>query len=463
MNRFTLLTCGLIVGLVATIAVRSQSRPGGAALYEGARLIVGDSSAPIENGAFAVQNGKITAIGRKGQVKAPSGATRVDLTGKTVIPALVNIHAHLGWELFTQYGDVPAAADNFTAENVLDHLQRHAFYGTGTVLDAGSAVIPTMIPYLAEQAAGKYPNAAQLLLMAGVVPPNGGPDGILIKGTRPRQASFEVLRAPEARKAVQEIARQGVKHIKIWMGDRGGSYPTMPHEVYDAVIDEAHKNGILVHAHATSLRDQKDALRAGVDLIVHTIANVKVDDEWIALIKEKKPYWTPVMGLGDRSDLCENDPFADQIFPAKVVADVRASNGCRPNPNAATRDEFWKYNFMAAINNGARLVLGTDAGVFPRYSFGWADHHELALYVRLGATPAQALASALSTPAAALSLKDVGSLVAGKDASFVVLNANPLDDIKNTRQISAVYLHGTKLNREALLSRWRGPGATSSQ
>jgi imidazolonepropionase-like amidohydrolase len=448
---------------MSSVAVRSQPSATAAAVYEGARLIVGDASAPIENGLFVVRGGRITAIGRKGAVSVPRGATRVDLTGKTVIPTFVNIHAHLGWELFTQNGDVPAAADNFTAENVLDHLQRHAFYGTGTVLDAGSSVIPTMVPYMAEQAAGKHSNAAHLLLMAGVVPPNGGPDSILIKGTRPRQASFEVLRAPEARKAVQEIVQKGVKHIKIWMGDRNGSYPAMPHEVYDAVIDEAHKNGILVHAHATSLRDQKDALRAGVDLIVHTIANVKVDDEWIALIREKRPYWTPVMGLGDRSDLCENDSFADQVFPAKVVVAVRASSTCGPNPSAAARDEFWKYNFMAAINSGARLVLGTDAGVFPRYSFGWADHHEMALYVRLGATPAQALTSALSTPSTALSLKDVGTLAAGKDASFVVLNANPLDDIKNTRQIFAVYLRGAQLNREALLSQWKGPNTTSSQ
>jgi imidazolonepropionase-like amidohydrolase len=87
----------------------------------------------------------------------------------------------------------------------------------------------------------------------------------------------------------------------------------------------------------------------------------------------------------------------------------------------------------------------------------------MALYVRLGATPAQALTSAFATPATALSLKDVGTLAAGKDASFVVLNANPLDDIKNTRQIAAVYLHGAKLDRDALLSQWKKSATTSSQ
>src|SRR5207302_1698686 len=147
------------------------------------------------------------------------------------------------------YGDVPAAGDNFTVESVLDHLQRHAFYGVSTVLDAGSGHIPTLLPLLADQAAGKLPNAAQVLLMAGVVPPNGGPDSILIKGTRPRHASYEVVRAPEARAAVQDIAAKNIKHVKIWLGDRNGTYPAMPHEVYDAVVDEAHKVGIKVHAH----------------------------------------------------------------------------------------------------------------------------------------------------------------------------------------------------------------------
>jgi imidazolonepropionase-like amidohydrolase len=463
MRRLQLVVLFVALGSASSFGLYSQSRNAAPnpVVYEGARLISGDGSAPIENGAFVVQNGQFTAFGRMGTIKVPPRATRVNLTGKTVIPAFVNIHSHLGWELFTTYGDVPAAADNFTAENVLDHLQRHAYYGVGTVLDAGSSHIPTMIPYLADQTAGKFPTAAQLFLMAGVVPPNGGPDNILIKGTRPRHASYEVLRAPEARKAVQEIASKNVKHIKIWMGDRNGSYPTMPHEVYDAVIDEAHKLGIKVHAHATNLRDQKDAMRAGVDVIVHTIANVNIDDELIALLREKKPYWTPVMGLGDHSDLCDNDSFVDQVMPARVISDFRASTGCRPAPNAAAREEIWKHNFMAMINAGARLVLGTDSGVFPRYSFGWADHHEMGLYARLGLSPTQILMAATSTPAEAMGAKDVGLLAEGKRADFVVLNANPLQDIKNTRQIASVYLRGLKLDREALLSRLQNSNISS--
>ena len=453
MGRLKLPAWCVVVASVSSIVVYSQSRsPSNAVLYEGARLIIGDGSAPIEGGAFVVQNGRISALGRKGAVAAPAGATRVDLTGKTVMPAMVNLHAHIGYEKFIKAAG-ESLAENFTPENMLDHLQRQAFYGVGTVMDAGSAPVATSLQFQVDQAGRKFPPAAQFVFMAGVVPPNGGPDHILIKGTRPLHANYEVTRSPEARAAVQDIAAKNIKHLKIWLGDRNGTYPAMPHEVYDAVIDEAHKHGIMVHAHATNLRDQKDALRAGVDLIVHTIQSAKLDDELIALLKEKKPYWTAVMGLGDRSEVCDNDPFIDQVLPAIGIADIRA-NDCKPNANAAAREEMLKYNFMKMIDSGARLVLGTDAGVFPRYSFGSADHHEIRKYVQLGLTPAQAIVAATSRPAEALGLKDVGTLAAGKSADFLVLNANPLENIRNLRQIASVYLRGTMLNRDALLSGW---------
>jgi imidazolonepropionase-like amidohydrolase len=455
MRALKLLACGVVVMSVGSMAVFTQSRnASGPVVYEGARLIIGTDTAPIENGSFVVEHGRITAVGAKGSVRVPGGATRVDLTGKTVMPAIVNLHSHIGYEKFiTAAGE--SRPENHTAENIHDHLQRQAFYGVGTVNDAGSVSLDIAKQYLIDRDARKFSSdAARFNLMAGVVPVNGGPDHILIKATRPLHANFEVTLAPEARAAVQQIAAKGVKHLKIWIGDRRGSYPAMPHETYDATIEEAHKLGILVHAHAGSNRDQIDALKAGVDLLVHTIQNEKLSDELVGLLQQKKPYWTPVMGLGDRSDLCDPDPFSEQVQSARTIADVRQSN-CKPSPNAATREEMLKHNFKKMIDSGARLVLGTDAGVFPRYSFGWADHHEMGRYVQLGITPAQAIVASTSRPAEALGLKDVGVLGEGKVADFLVLNANPLEDIRNTRQISAVYLGGTKLDRDAMLARWK--------
>jgi imidazolonepropionase-like amidohydrolase len=454
MRRLRMAACCLAIGLMASIAAYSQSSaPSTAVLYEGGRLIIGDGSASIESGAFVVQNGRIAALGRKGAVTVPSGATRVDLTGKTVMPAMVNAHAHFGYERFTRAAG-EALPESFTPENLLDHLQREAFYGVGTANDGGSAPMPLSLQFQRDQAAGKFSAAAQYWFNVGIVPPNGGPDTILIKGTRPLHANYEVLLAPEARAAVQEVAARNVTHVKVWLGDRGGSYPAMPHEVYDAVIDEAHKHGIRVHAHATTLRDQKDALRAGVDVLVHMVQNVKIDDELSTLLKEKKPYWATVIALGDRSDVCDGDPFFLQSLSAKIVADIRA-NACTPNPNAAAREELLKYNFMKMIDSGARLVLGADTGIRPGNAFGSGDHHEIAHWVQFGLTPAQAIVAATSRPAEALGLKDVGMLAEGKSADFVVLNANPLDDIRNTRQIASVYLRGVMLDRNALVAKWK--------
>jgi imidazolonepropionase-like amidohydrolase len=454
MRYLRVAVCSLVVGAMASIDTSSQPRvPSAAVLYEGGRLIVGDGSAPVEDGAFLVQNGRITAVGKKGGIRAPAGATRMDLTGKTVMPTMVNAHAHFGYERFTK-AEGEALPENFTPENLLDHLQREAFYGVGTANDGGSAPVALSLQFQQDQAARNVPAAAQYGFNAGIVPPNGGPDGILIKGTRPLHANYEVIRAPEARAAVQDVAAKNITRVKVWLGDRGGSYPAMPHEVYDAVIDEAHKHGIRVHAHATTLRDQKDALRAGVDVLVHMVQNVRVDDELMALLKEKKPYWATVIALGDRSDVCDHDPFFEQSLSAAIIADIQA-NACRPNANAATRDEMLKYNFMKMIESGAQLVLGADTGIRPGNAFGSGDHHEIANWVKLGLTPAQAIVAATSRPAEALGLKDVGTLAEGKSADFVVLNANPLEDIRNTRQIADVYLRGVRLDRGALLAKWK--------
>ena len=458
MRRFTLAATCLAIGFFS-IALYSQTRPASnAVVYEGARLILGDASAPIDNGALVVQNGRFTAVGRKGAVPAPAGATRIDLTGKTVMPAIVNAHVHFGYERFTKAAG-ESLPENFTPDNLLDHLQREAFYGIGTANDGGSAPVALSLQFQQDQAARNVPPAAQYWFNAGVVPPNGGPDSILIKGTRPLHANYEVIRAPEGRAAVQDIVAKNITHLKIWLGDRGGSYPAMPWQVFDAIIEEAHKSNVRVHAHATTIRDQKDALRAGADVIVHMVQNAPIDDELSALVREKKPYWATVIALGDRSDVCENDPFFTQSLSEKIIADIRAT-ACNPNPNAATRDARLKENFMKMIQSGARLILGADTGIRPGNAFGSGDHHEIANWVHLGLSPADAIIAATSRPAEALSLTDVGLLAQGKMADFIVLNGNPLDDIKNTRQIASVYLRGARLDREALLAKWKKVDST---
>ena len=100
-------------------------------------------------------------------------------------------------------------------------------------------------------------------------------------------------------------------------------------------------------------------------------------------------------------------------------------------------------------------MLGTDAGVSAKYSYGFAEHHEMGMYVRLGLTPAEAIVTSTSRPTEVLRIKDTGVLAKGKRADFIVLKANPLEDIRNTREIESVYLYGAKLDREALQAKFK--------
>jgi len=430
-------------------------------VYEGARLIVGDGSAAIENGRFVVQNGHIVAIGSS--VNAPVGATQVNLAGKTVMPALINVHVHIGYEKYTSWG-----ARNYTAENVLDHLQREAFYGVAATQSVGSSPLEASLQFQRDQQAGKFPLASRFFFIPGYAPPNGGPDEVLREATNALHVINEVSTAAEARASIRKMAGLNIKAVKIWVDDRRGTYPKMTPEVYDAIIDEAHKHGMLVHAHATTLADQKAVVRAGADVLVHLVQGQKLDDEYLALLKEKKPYWATVISLGDPTAVCEHDLFFEQAMPTSVVAKIRATTERRPlapscgppAPNAAARETIIEYNFPRMLAAGARLVLGTDTGIEPGHTFGSGEHVEMARWVQLGLTPSQAITAATQRPAELLGLKDMGTLAVGKRADFIVLDANPLENIRNTRRISSVYLEGAKFDRGALLARWKKADAT---
>jgi hypothetical protein len=207
-----MLAGSLVVASVGTIRTHAQAN---AVLYEGARVIVGDARPPLEKGAFLVQNGHIAAIGREGSVRVPLGAAHVDLAGKTVMPTMNNVHIHIGYE-----GYVSWSVANHTPENVLDHLEREAFFGVGTAMTMGDQPSSFAIRFQQDQLAGKFPPAARFFFSAGMAPPGGGPDVLLIQGTTPLHAVYEVSTADQAIAVVRKIAAGKIGEIKFWVDNR---------------------------------------------------------------------------------------------------------------------------------------------------------------------------------------------------------------------------------------------------
>ena len=441
-----------LIGSVLIAAAIVHGQQGRVTVFDGARILDGNGGAPIENGRLVIADGRITAIGPQSSVAAPQGATRVDVAGKTIMPAMINVHAHMGYEGYTTW-----SARNHTAANLLDHVQREAFYGVGAATSVGSSPTDVSLQFQRDQQAGKFPPAARYLFMPGMAPPNGGPDHILREATNELRVVNEVTTPEEARIAIQKMADQNIRHVKMWVDDRGGTYPKLSPEVYNAIVQEAHARKITVHAHAIQLADQKAVVRAGADVLVHMVQREPIDQEFQGLLQQHKPYWATVISLGDPVEVCNADPFFEEAMPFAVVAKIRANKErvgltahcAPPSPNAAARERTLAQNFPMMIAAGVKLVLATDTGIHPGHTFGSGEHVELARWVQLGLPPAQAIVAATRTPAELMGLSDLGTLAAGKRASFIVLNANPLVNIRNTRTIADVYLDGVKFDRDA--------------
>jgi imidazolonepropionase-like amidohydrolase len=430
----------LLTALALTPAVAQSP----AVLFEGARLITGDGSAPIENSAFLIENAKFTKIGKKGELQPPPGAVRVDLSGKTVMPALVDAHTHLGWTVI-KTGKI--GADTYTRENLIDHLRRYAYYGIAAAQSMG--IDPGETPY--QVRANPMPDAALFRIAGrGMAMPNAGPGAAYWK-----PVAYGVSTEAEARADVQELAAKKVHLVKIWVDDRNGTVPKLTPPLYRAIIDEAHKHNLRVAAHIYYLADAKDLLRSGIDIFAHGIRDKDVDDEAIALFKQHRNV-VVIPNLPERETTEQDFQFAAETVPAGQIKRMRDAEAGR-KPEAVQRArEFYgiQARNLAKLNaSGVRIGFGTDSSA----EVGWNAHQEMTDMVAAGMTPAQVLVAATKTAAEIVKLDQLGTVAAGKSADFLVLDASPLDNINNTRRIAKVYLRGKELDRAAMRAAWMKP------
>ena len=399
-----------------------------------------------------VRDGRVVQVGAPSTVRADAGTARVDLGSATLMPLLTNLHGHPGY-----LEGINLSAANYNRDSILRHLALYEYYGVGTVLSLGADAGDTALAIRDRQREGTAGGAQLYTAGRGITTPGGWPTTIPAL----KDAPFQLTTETEARTRVDEMAAKKVDAIKVWVDDNLRRIPKLPAPIYRAAIDEAHAKGLKVFAHVFTLADAKGLVQAGVDVLAHSIRDVDVDDDLIAMMKARNVAYVPTLTAHEATFTFVDHPAwlndtslaeAYPQLPAALAAPAFIQT-LEQNPDLPKfRDQFAvaKRNLKRLSDAGVRIGFGTDSGTANRF-YGYNEQRELELMVNAGMTAGDAITAATGKSADILGVNDRGALTVGRRADFLVLTDNPLDSIGNTRHISAIYRDGRVVDRAALL------------
>jgi imidazolonepropionase-like amidohydrolase len=410
-------------------------------------LIDGNGGTPVPNAALVVQDGRITFVGPASQLKSPAGAAVQDLSGKYVLPGLIDLHVHVA----ESDGAVQDPKRTFTRENVEKDLRLYASYGVTSVLSMGSD--QPLVYQIRDEQRGTRPTMARFFTAGrGFTVKEGFPTN---QGNIPG-VPYEVTDPKQAAGFVDELATHHPDIVKIWVDDRFGDFKKTPINLSKAIIDEAHKRKLKVAAHVFYLDDAKQLAAADLNAFAHSVRDKIVDDELIKLMKQHGTWQIPTLTRDSTPFEFEhpepflNDPFFMRAAPPLWVANLKSPAFLK----AMLADKHWseypkllensKKNLKRLHDAGVRYGFGTDAGVPGRVP-AYLDHEELLLMRDAGLTPMQIVVAATKSSAEFLGARDLGTLERGKWADLLVLGGDPLADLRNSRKIDAVYVAGNKV------------------
>lgn len=389
--------------------------------YVGATVWDGTGSAPVPGVTIVVDGGRITAISTG---SAPSGTQVVSLEGKFVIPGLIDVHAHVS-------GRWAPEGVTDEADRIRGDLELFAKYGVTTVNSLGDGEAAIAV----RDAASPTDPRARLLASGAVV------------------AGDE---AAAVRAAAISRADAGVDWLKLRVDDNLGSSQKMPWDAVQAVLDVGEERGLRVATHLFYLDDAKRLLEMGTGMVAHSVRDTDVDDSFINALITNDVCYVPTLTreistfvYAERPGFFDNDFFTELSDQREIarVSEPAFMERMRESPAAAGYRVALQQalrNLKTLVDAGAPVTFGTDAGPAARFP-GFFEHLELAVMVRAGIRPDQALYAATGQAAACLGLEDVGTLEVGNWADFLVLASSPMDDITNTQTLEQVYVAGKPL------------------